>query len=100
MGPRNANCKHNPTCFLLPTPHMYVQKEELLKLAINIGLFCAASLLKVSLYQMKITREECTPENCDVLSVFPSYKTRGYSFFSGPFIQSSQITVHKCVGII
>ena len=54
LGSRNAN----PTCFLLPTPHMYVQKEELLKLAVNIGLFCAASLLKVSLYQMKIIREE------------------------------------------
>ena len=37
---------------------MYVQKEELLKLAVNIGLFCAASLLKVSLYQMKIIGEE------------------------------------------
>ena len=58
MGPRNANCINNPTCFLLPTPHMYVQKKELLKLAVNIGLFCAASLLKVSLYQMKIIREE------------------------------------------
>ena len=37
---------------------MYVQKEELLELAVNIGLFCAASLLKVSLYQVKIVREE------------------------------------------